>query len=360
AVKAGMTNSTVASAPFTITQQAAMPTISPNGGTFTSAQSVSLASGTSGAAIHYTTNGSAPTTSSTLYNNTPFTVSSTATVKAIAVKAGMTNSTVASAPFTINLDTQAPTVPAINAPTAVTTTSFNISWVASTDIRGVAGYRYSINGSTWQTTTTTNASFSGLTAGAYIPFQVKAYDAANNESSLANREVRLSVVPPGALDLRSRSSTTGDIYWVASTSANLAGYEYRLNAGIWIAASSSPVFLTGLTASTTYAVDVRAKNTMGDYSTLSSGSLTTIMFTLPPPTNPVRTIANSCQWRATWDAVAGAQKYEVQDTNSYWQTVYTNEAYVDYCSYGNSSGNMPSRVRACTNTFCGNPANFTN
>ncbi|HOY23169.1 MAG TPA: chitobiase/beta-hexosaminidase C-terminal domain-containing protein, partial [Cellvibrio sp.] len=66
------TNVNVAPVPAVV-----VPAISPNGGTFTSAQSVSLTSATSGASIYYTTNGVEPTTSSTLYNNTPFTVSST-------------------------------------------------------------------------------------------------------------------------------------------------------------------------------------------------------------------------------------------------------------------------------------------
>jgi hypothetical protein len=79
----------------------ATPTISPNGGSFSSSQSVSLSSSTSGASLYYTRDGSTPTTSSTLYS-APFTVSSSSTIKAIGVKSGMTNSAVASASFTIN------------------------------------------------------------------------------------------------------------------------------------------------------------------------------------------------------------------------------------------------------------------
>lgn len=82
-------------------QTVATPTISPNGGTFTSAQSVTLATATSGAEIRYTTNGSEPSGTSTLYS-APFTVGATATVKAKAFKSGMTASATASATFTIN------------------------------------------------------------------------------------------------------------------------------------------------------------------------------------------------------------------------------------------------------------------
>jgi hypothetical protein len=104
ATESGYTNSTVGSAAYTITTTpptAATPTFSPVAGTYTVAQSVALASSTSGAAIYYTTNGTNPTTSSTLYA-APFSIVTTTTVKALAVKSGYNNSAVASALYTIN------------------------------------------------------------------------------------------------------------------------------------------------------------------------------------------------------------------------------------------------------------------
>ena len=101
AVASGMTESPVASALFTIAQPAAaMPTISPNGGTTTGPVTVSLSSTTSSASIYFTTDGTAPGTASPLYTG-PFTLSASATVKAKAVGSGMTDSPVASATFTI-------------------------------------------------------------------------------------------------------------------------------------------------------------------------------------------------------------------------------------------------------------------
>ena len=78
----------------------ATPTFSPPGGTFTTAQSVTISDATSGAAIHYTTNGSTPTASSPTYTGA-ITVSATSTIQAIATKSGSTDSAVASAAFTI-------------------------------------------------------------------------------------------------------------------------------------------------------------------------------------------------------------------------------------------------------------------
>ncbi len=69
----------------------AAPTISPAAGTYTSTQTVTLSTTSIGAQIYYTTNGSTPTTSSTLYT-APFTLTNTATVKAIAAQSFGTSS----------------------------------------------------------------------------------------------------------------------------------------------------------------------------------------------------------------------------------------------------------------------------
>jgi hypothetical protein len=75
------------------------PTIAPNGGSFTSSIQVTLACATSGATIRYTTNGSDPTATSSIYSG-PFTLTSSATVKARGFKSGSNDSGVASAAFT--------------------------------------------------------------------------------------------------------------------------------------------------------------------------------------------------------------------------------------------------------------------
>jgi lysozyme len=79
------------------------PAISPVGGTFFVQDlkgGITIADSTTGAVIHYTTDGSTPTTSSTKYSG-PIPVSSTTTIKAIATASGMTNSTIAIATYTI-------------------------------------------------------------------------------------------------------------------------------------------------------------------------------------------------------------------------------------------------------------------
>jgi glucosylceramidase len=111
AVASGYNNSAVASGTFTINlPAAATPTFSPAPGTYTSAQSVTLSDTTTGASIYYTTDGTTPTTSSTLFSpSSPISVSTTTTIEAIAVASGYSPSAVATGTYTIGATT-GPTV----------------------------------------------------------------------------------------------------------------------------------------------------------------------------------------------------------------------------------------------------------
>ncbi|WP_439384077.1 chitobiase/beta-hexosaminidase C-terminal domain-containing protein [Amycolatopsis lexingtonensis] len=90
------------------TTTVAAPTFSPPGGTYSSAQTVTISSATSGATIRYTVDGSTPTASSTLYSG-PISVPNSRTVNAIALKSGSTNSPVSSATYTIGTQAGCPT-----------------------------------------------------------------------------------------------------------------------------------------------------------------------------------------------------------------------------------------------------------
>jgi len=102
AFASGYSGSVVASAAFVIEVPAATPTFSIAAGTYTSAQTVTITDRTAGATIYYTTNGTTPTTGSTLYSGA-ITVANSETIEAIAVESGYTNSAVASAAYVVNL-----------------------------------------------------------------------------------------------------------------------------------------------------------------------------------------------------------------------------------------------------------------
>ena len=76
------------------------PTFSVAAGAYTSAQNVTISTTTNGATIYYTTDGTDPTTSSNVYSSA-ISVSSTTTIKAMAVKNGYDNSSIASATYAI-------------------------------------------------------------------------------------------------------------------------------------------------------------------------------------------------------------------------------------------------------------------
>jgi hypothetical protein len=105
-VASGMSDSAEASASYTL--QVAAPTFSPPGRSFNDSVTVTLTTTTAGASIHYTTDGSTPTTSSAVYS-APLVLTQTTTVKAMAAASGMANSTVASATYTRQTKTSAPT-----------------------------------------------------------------------------------------------------------------------------------------------------------------------------------------------------------------------------------------------------------
>ncbi|MCL2766946.1 MAG: chitobiase/beta-hexosaminidase C-terminal domain-containing protein, partial [Peptococcaceae bacterium] len=103
AMKSNMYSSAVISFSYTIKPlpKAAEPTASPPSGTVLDAGStVELFCATDGASIRYTTNGNTPTSTSALYS-TPIVINNNVTIKAIAMKDGMTSSAEISFTYTI-------------------------------------------------------------------------------------------------------------------------------------------------------------------------------------------------------------------------------------------------------------------
>lgn len=120
--------------PVIVTVEA--PVFSPAGGTYTSAQTVTITTATSGATIYYTINGSTPSSNSTRYTG-PITVSSTTTIRAIAILDG-TSSDITSATFTItsssdnnvnaNWKETAYNIPQSNSNATTSSATYNMAW----------------------------------------------------------------------------------------------------------------------------------------------------------------------------------------------------------------------------------------
>jgi hypothetical protein len=158
AAKEGMTTSSVATGVFVVEGVVAAPAFSPAAGTYATDQSVTLTSSTSGASIYYTTNGATPTTGSTPYT-APIAVQGNGTsisIKAVAAKAGMTNSSVSSGTFAINYSVVA--APAFSPAAGAYATDQSVTLTSSTS--GVSIY-YTTNGAV---PTTNSAPYTGAIA----------------------------------------------------------------------------------------------------------------------------------------------------------------------------------------------------
>ncbi|WP_158632651.1 cellulase family glycosylhydrolase [Amycolatopsis sp. WAC 01416] len=83
-------------------------------------------------------------------------------------------------------DTEAPSAPGSPTTSNVTCGSATLSWQASADNVGVAGYRVLRSGQTVATTANSPATVTGLSASTSYSFTVVAYDAAGNTSAPSN------------------------------------------------------------------------------------------------------------------------------------------------------------------------------
>jgi len=113
-------------------------------------------------------------------------------------------------------DTTPPTVPGSLTATAVSSSEIDLTWSASTDNVGVAGYKIYRNGNSVpiaSVTTGTSYADEGLTASTTYTYNVSAYDAAGNESAQ-------STPPVSATTLSAGSGTTtyiSDLTWTSAT-----------------------------------------------------------------------------------------------------------------------------------------------
>ncbi|MEV8097055.1 glycosyl hydrolase family 18 protein [Kitasatospora sp. NPDC085879] len=156
-----------------------------------------------------------------------------------------------------------------------------LSWTASTDNVGVAGYDV-LEGTTKRATVTgTSATVTGLSAGAH-GFTVVAFDAAGNRSAAAG-PVTVTVptttdpqppTAPGTPTVTGTSSSSVSLAWGASTD-NVGVVAYDVYNGGTVAATVTGTSATvgGLAADTSYTFTVKARDAAGNASP-ASGAVT--------------------------------------------------------------------------------------
>ncbi|OJT25933.1 hypothetical protein BO221_08850 [Archangium sp. Cb G35] len=198
-------------------------------------------------------------------------------------------------------DTQAPSVPGALVASALSSTEISLSWNASTDNRGVMGYRVyrSINGGAYTlagTSSTTGFADLGLTAGVTYGYQVTAVDAAGNESSPASVSKRtpapfITITSPNGGESQAGGGAMA-ITWTSQDISNVK-LEYTLNnGGTWQVIASSAAASTGgytwvVPNSASTAARVRATDAFGSTSDTSDGT-----FTITASATPAKVILN--------------------------------------------------------------------
>ena len=260
AVKTGYWDSEVTTKSYS---QVATPSIQNNG-----SNAISITCATTGATIYYTTNGSMPTTSSTVYSS-PLTENvSGVTIKAIAVKEDMINSAVATG--SVTLQCAKPIIARIG-----DNATINCSFPSS----GVSIY-YTKNGGTPSSSSTPYSNNISVTTGDVIRAIAIASDYTNSEVSV--KTIHDELTPTGGVYYINNDADFESFVEMANEDDG-SSYHYKLtanvNASTAIAHPFTGIFdgagytITGLTHPLFNAVEGGVvKNVMLDDVTISSGT----------------------------------------------------------------------------------------
>jgi hypothetical protein len=155
----------------------ATPKFSLPAGTYSGTQTVTISDASQGAVIYYTTNGSIPTTASSVYSG-PITVSASQTVKAMALAPGSTASAVVSVAYVINGPAGTTITWAAPAPATYGTALSSVQLNATATVAGTfvyspaAGTVLGVGQHTLQVTFTPTDTAHYTTATASVPFTV--------------------------------------------------------------------------------------------------------------------------------------------------------------------------------------------
>lgn len=257
--KTGHAPSGVATATYTL--RPSTPAISPGSGTYTSPRSVTLTSATPGVTIRYTTDGSAPTSSSPAYT-AAIPVATTTTLKATAFRTGWDDSTTATATLAFHYGTLE--TPVVSPGGGTYSADQTVSLAVPNGPSGTI-LRYTTNGTT---PGTSSPLYSGpITVASALTVKARAFHPDWTSSAIASETYAFTAATP-TFTQASGTYPAGQVVAIATSTPN-ATIRYTLT-GV-APTASDPVYLPGTTL------------TLGDY-TLTAAAWKTGYTTSAPAT----------------------------------------------------------------------------
>jgi hypothetical protein len=271
AMAPGYTASPIGAATYTINLAlpvTATPTISPASGTFTTAQTVTLTDATPSASIFYTLDGTTPTAASTPYT-APFTLTTSATVRAVAIAAGYAISPVAAAMYTIDIPLPVAATPTISPASGTFTVAQTITL---SDATPSASIYYTLDGST---PTVSSAVYTNpIRVTRTTTIQARALASGYTLSPTASATFTLTGITPVPTISPASGTFTSSVSVTLSDAASGATIYYTLDGTAPTA--SSPVYTAPLTIKATTTVRAAAQLPSFTLSPLASSTFTLI------------------------------------------------------------------------------------
>ncbi|HOY85037.1 MAG TPA: chitobiase/beta-hexosaminidase C-terminal domain-containing protein [Candidatus Syntrophosphaera sp.] len=325
------------------TDQVAQPSFSPGGANYAAAQNVTISCSTDGASIRYTTDGSDPSTASTLYFG-PVNINSDTTLKARAFKSPWKPSDTASATYTIS--TPAVATPAVSPAAGDYLTSVVVSISCATD---AANIHYTTDGTTPTTSSLQYVNPFTLTESATVNARgfkdgynasltaSAAYAIIDVEEYGSGKDASIHAAMPNTNDgtgerLTVRNGVGNPLYPPPAGS-------WQIDTLIWFSLASVPAGSTIDSATLMlYYCDNKDNNPAGRTLSLFSANLPWNENTLTwnnQPTYPVATsvsssVPASCPSWMAWDVTADVQDFVAGTTLNYGWKITDITPWNDY------------------------------